>query len=58
MLHKQSNKKRLGMDSILRKEKGEWWENIGRIIHCRVVFESVSPVKYLTSFLTSFLRRH
>ena len=46
------------MDSILRKEKGEWWENIGRIIHCRVVFEPVSPVKYLTSFLTSFLRRH
>ena len=27
-------KKRLGMDFILREEKGQWGENIGRIINC------------------------
>ena len=28
-------KKRLGMDSIWREEKGQWWEDIGCIINCK-----------------------
>ena len=28
-------KKRLGMDSMLREETGQWWENIGCIINCK-----------------------
>ena len=37
MLHKENNqiKKRLDMDSILREEKIQWWENIGCIIYCK-----------------------
>ena len=50
-------KKKLGMDSILTDEKGEWWENMECII-VRVVFEPASAAKSLTSFLTSFLRCH
>ena len=49
--------KRLGMDSILREEKGRWWKNIGLII-LKAVFESGSAAKFLPSFLTSFLRCH
>ena len=55
MLHKnQSNEESLGMDSILREEKDQCSENIGCII-VRAVFEPASTVKFLTSFLTSFL---
>ena len=46
------------MDSILRDKKDQWWENIGRIIIVRVVFEPASAVKSLTSFLISILRCH
>ena len=28
-------KKKLGMDSILTDEKGEWWENMECIINCK-----------------------
>ena len=42
-------KKKFGMDSILREEKTQWWENIGCIMYCE---SSIC----LTSFLTSFLR--
>lgn len=27
-------KKRLDMDSILRKERSQWWENVGCLINC------------------------
>ena len=49
-------KKRLGMDSILRKKtngRRTLQENIAG-----VMFEVASEVKSLTSFLTSFSRRH
>ena len=59
LLHIQLKlKKRLGMDSILRDKKDQWWENIGCIIIVRVVFEPASAVKSLTSFLISVLRCH
>ena len=51
-------KKRVGMDSILKEEKGTWWENIGCVTIVRAVFESAIAVKSLTSFLTYFLRCH
>ena len=55
MLHNnESNEESLGMDSILREEKDQCSENIGHII-VRAAFEPASTVKFLTSFLTSFL---
>ena len=50
-------KLRLGMNTILRVEKVQWWENTGCIINCKSsIFEPASAVKFLTSFLASFLR--
>ena len=34
MLH-DTMKKMLGMDSILREKKGQWWENKDCIIYCK-----------------------
>ena len=39
--------------SILREEKGQWWENIGCKINCKSIFDPASRVKSLTSLLTS-----
>ena len=59
MLHKQLTKRRNGLVWIpYWGEKGKWWENIGCITIIRVVFEPVSAVKSLPSFLASFLGCH
>ena len=57
-LPKLQMKKRLGIDSILREEKGQWWGNTECIINCKAAFEPASAVKSLNSFLTSFVRCH
>ena len=49
-------KKRLGIDSILNKEKGQWWRTLDVYKIVRAVIEPASAVKSLTSFSTSFLR--
>ena len=50
--------KRFGMGSILREEKGQWWDKILCIINCKCSIWTNCAVKSLTSFLTSFLRCH
>ena len=49
-------KKWLGIDSILNKEKGQWWRTLDVYKIVRAVIEPASAVKSLTSFSTSFLR--
>ena len=50
--------KSLGMDSISKEEKVQWWENIECIINCKTSFEPGRAIKSLPSFLSSFLRCH
>ena len=47
-------KLRLGMNTILRVEKVQWWENTGCIINCKSsIFEPASAPELVTCICAS-----